>query len=251
MAGKPTIDGSAVGLIPARGGSKSIPLKNLTPLAGRPLISYVIAAGQAAESLNRVWCSTDDDRIADVCRQAGVEVFDRPAELAQDDSAVADVLRDVLNTIATREGAVPEMIALLQPTSPFLLAEHIDRCVGALRERPDADSAQTIVPVDHNSHAFNQRVIEGGVVRFRFVEERRAAYNKQRKPRHYLFGNVVATRSASLMAGKDCFGDVSIPVEIPRHYGCDVDTPEDLAYAEYLIHTNKVRLTIAGARPKI
>ena len=240
MASKARIDSSAIGLVPARGGSKSIPLKNLIPLAGRPLVSYVISAGRAAQSLTRVLCSTDDDRIADVCRQAGVEVLSRPAALAQDDSSVADVLRDVLDTIGTRDGVVPEIIALLQPTSPFLRAEHIDRCVGALRQRPDADSAQTIVAVDHNSHAYNQRVIEDGLVRFRFVDERRAAYNKQRKPQHYLFGNVVASRSASLLAGKDCFGDVSVPIEIPRIYGFDVDTPDDIAYAEYLIHTNKV-----------
>ena len=85
--------GTAIGLIPARGGSKSIPLKNLVPLAGQPLISYVISAGQAATSLASVICSTDDERIADVCRGAGVEVLNRPAALAQDDSSVADVLR--------------------------------------------------------------------------------------------------------------------------------------------------------------
>jgi CMP-N,N'-diacetyllegionaminic acid synthase len=228
---------SAIGVIPARGGSKSIPLKNLVPLAGRPLISYVISAGQAARSLSRVLCSTDDERIADVCRQAGVEVFDRAAELAQDDSPVAGVVREVLNAIAAREGAVPEIVALLQPTSPFVLGEHIDRCVEALRRRPDADSAQTIVPVDHNSHAFNQRVVEDGVVRFRFLQERRAAYNKQRKPRHYVFGNVVVSRSASVLEGKDCFGDVSLPMEIPRAYAFDLDTSDDLAYAEYLVRT--------------
>src|SRR5688572_6241881 len=158
------------------------------------MISYVISAGQAATSLTRVLCSTDDDRIADVCRRAGIEVLDRPPALAQDDSSVADVLRDVLTTIGKRHGEVPEMVALLQPTSPLVLAEHIDSCVEALSRQPAADSAQTIVPVNHNSHAYNQRVVENGVVRFRFVEERRAAFNKQRKPSHYLFGNVVVSR---------------------------------------------------------
>ena len=229
--------GAAIGLIPARGGSKSIPLKNLVQIAGRPMISYVISAGQAATSLAGVLCSTDDARIAAVCRHAGVEVLDRPPSLAMDDSPVADVLRDVLTTIGERHGEIPEMIALLQPTSPLVLAEHIDSCVQALSRQPAADSAQTIVPVNHNSHAYNQRVVEDGVVRFRFIEERRAAYNKQRKPSHYLFGNVVVSRSASLLAGKDCFGELSVPVEIPRAYALDVDTLDDVAYAEFVIRT--------------
>lgn len=231
------IHDKAIGLIPARGGSKSIPMKNLIPLAGRPLISYVISAGLGARSLSSVLCSTDDNRIADVCRSAGVQVLSRPAALAQDDSSVADVVRDVLQTMIATDGEIPEMVALLQPTSPLMLAEHIDGCVAALRERPDADSAQTIVAVSHNSHAYNQRVVENGSVRFRFLEERRSAYNKQRKPPHYLFGNVVVSRSASLLEGKDCFGNVSVPVEIQRAYALDVDTGEDITYAEFLIRT--------------
>ena len=232
--------GRAVGLIPARGGSKSIPLKNLVPLAGRPLIGYVIAAGQASPSLGHIICSTDDDRIAEVCQRSGVEVLHRPPQLARDDSSVADVVRSVLGTLRDRDGEIPEMIALLQPTSPFVLPAHIDACVAALRDRSDADSAQTVAPVTHNSHAYNQRVIEGGAVQFRFLAERRAAYNKQLKPSHYVFGNVVVSRAQSLLDGKDCFGDVSIPVVIPRVYALDVDTAEDVDYAAFLLQTGRL-----------
>ena len=230
----------AIGLIPARGGSKSIPLKNLVPLAGRPLISYVISAGRAATTLTRIVCSTDDERIADVCRQANVDVMARPAELARDDSSVADVVRHVLTAIGKQRGAIPEMVALLQPTSPFVVAEQIDACVAALRERRDADSAQTIVPVPHNSHAYNQRIVENGTVQFRFLAERRAAYNKQLKPMHYIFGNLVVSRSASVLEGKDCFGDISVPVMISRLHALDVDTSEDVEYASYVIATGKL-----------
>ena len=230
----------AIGLIPARGGSKSIPLKNLVPLAGRPMIAYVIAAGKSAKTLDSVICSTDNERIADVCRAEAVEILPRPPALAQDDSPVADVVRDVLVRLRDRDGRMPAMVALLQPTSPLLLPEHIDACVSALRERPDADSAQTVTPVAHNAHAYNQRVIENGTVSFRFLAERRVAYNKQRKPAHFLFGNVVVTRSTALLDGKDCFGDVSIPVIVPRLYAFDVDTAEDVELAAYLIRAGKV-----------
>jgi len=234
------VHGQAIGLIPARGGSKSIPLKNLVPLAGKPLITYVIAAGKGASTLARIICSTDDERIADVCRQESVEILARPAFLSQDDSPVADVVRDVLRTLHDRDGAMPEMVALLQPTSPLVLADHIDACVRALGDRPDADSAQTVSAVAHNVHAYNQRVIENGTVRFRFLEERRVAYNKQRKPAHYTFGNVVVTRSQALLDGRDCFGEISVPVIVPRLYAFDVDTSEDVDVAAYLIQTGKV-----------
>lgn len=233
-------DEVAIGLIPARGGSKSIPLKNLAPLGGQPMITYVMAAGVKAPCLSGVFCSTDHPDIASIAERGGVRVLRRPDALGQDDTPVTAVMIHVLETLASTQGFMPGMVALLQPTSPFLLAEHIEQCVAALRRRPDADSSQTITPVFHNAHAFNQRVVENGLVRFRFLEERHAAYNKQRKPKHYIFGNLVVTRSRALLAGKDCFGDVSVPVEIPRVYSLDIDTLEDLDYADYLVNRSKV-----------
>lgn len=239
-----TIDESiAIGLIPARGGSKSIPLKNLALIAGTPLIRYVMNASLQASSLVRVYCSTDHTEIARVCSEGGVDVIERPAELGQDDTPVTAVMLHVLEALAKRTGRMPGMVALLQPTSPFLLPSHVDDCVAALRAHPEADSAQTITPVFHNAHAFNQRVVDDGKVRFRFLEERRAAYNKQRKPKHYTFGNVVVTRARTLLEGQDCFGSISIPVKISRAYALDVDTLEDLDYASFLVATERVELS--------
>jgi len=231
----PIDEDSAIGLIPARGGSKSIPLKNLAPINGIPLIRFVMSAGLRAASLSKVYCSTDHSDIAKACTEGGVEVIERPEELGQDDTPVTAVILHVLETLARRTGRMPGMVALLQPTSPFLLPSHIDDCVAALKAHPNADSAQTITPVFHNAHAYNQRVVEGGKVQFRFLEERRAAYNKQRKPKHFMFGNLVVTRTSTLLAGKDCFGDASLPIEIPYSYALDVDGQSDLDYANYLI----------------
>jgi CMP-N,N'-diacetyllegionaminic acid synthase len=231
----PMDDDNVIGLIPARGGSKSIPLKNLAQINGIPLIRFVMSAGLKASSLSKVYCSTDHSAIAQVCTEGGVEVIERPEELGQDDTPVTAVMLHVLETLAQRTGCMPGMIALLQPTSPFLRPSHIDDCVTALRVHPEADSAQTITPVFHNAHAFNQRVVVDGKVQFRFLEERRAAYNKQRKPKHYTFGNLVVTRARALLEGQDCFGNISIPVEIPRAYALDVDTLEDLDYASFMV----------------
>lgn len=228
------LDDFVLGLIPARGGSKSIPLKNLAPLAGKPLIEYVARAALASRRLSRIVCSSDNSRIAETCASLGILTLDRPPDLSRDNTPIIDVILHVLQQVAVQNGSAPGMVALLQPTSPFILPEHIDACVEILGKKPEADSVQTITPVFHNAHAFNQRVIENGLVRFRFSAEREEAYNKQLKPKHYLFGNLVVTRSASLLKHRDCFGAMSIPLEIPRLYSLDVDTPEDLAYANYL-----------------
>ena len=125
-------ENTVLGLIPARGGSKSIPLKNIAPIAGRPLISLVIAAAKASVSLDTLLCSTDHSAIAAVCEDYGVQVMSRPPELSQDDTPVSDVVRYVLRTLAGRNGGAPGLVALLQPTSPFLLPGHIDDCIAAL-----------------------------------------------------------------------------------------------------------------------
>lgn len=235
-------ENKVIGLIPARGGSKSIPLKNMAPLGGRPLIDYVIGAARACPLLAETVCSTDHEKIADFCRSRQVTVIPRPATLAGDDSPVVAVMGQVIEEMARESGLYPGIIVLLQPTSPFLLASHIEECVTALRREPEADSAQTIAPVAHNNHAFNQRVFEDGHVRFRFHEERQKAYNKQLKPKFYKFGNLVVTRSASILAGKDPFGEISVGVPIAPPYDIDVDGPDDLEFAEFLLQHGKVRL---------
>ncbi|MBM3556283.1 MAG: acylneuraminate cytidylyltransferase family protein, partial [Alphaproteobacteria bacterium] len=110
----------AWGLVPARGGSKSIPYKNLVPLAGRPMLDYGVRAAQKSGRLARLFGSTDDDRIAARFAELGVEVDRRPTALATDDAAVADVARDFLIRRRQAGDTLPEILALVQPTSPFL-----------------------------------------------------------------------------------------------------------------------------------
>lgn len=235
-------ENTAIGLIPARGGSKSIPLKNIVQICGRPLISYVIDAGKRAISLAKLYCSTDHDAIAEICKINRVEIIRRPDNLCQDDTPVVEVVRHAIDYLHENEGAIPGMIALLQPTSPFLTPGHINDCVEILKQDKKADSSQTIAQIQHNHHAFNQRIINDGYIQFRYLEERRLAYNKQRKPKHYIFGNLVVSRSKSILNGKDCFGDISIPLIISRNYTFDLDTKEDVEYAAYLIKEKKISL---------
>ncbi len=132
-------------LIPARGGSKGIPRKNLHPLAGKPLIAYSIEQALAAETVTRTVVSTDDPEIAEVARAAGAEVpFVRPAELARDDSPDLEVFRHALLWLRDHESYEPELVVHLRPTNPVRRVERIDEAVRALAGDPSADSLRSV-----------------------------------------------------------------------------------------------------------
>lgn len=227
-------------MVPARGGSKSIPYKNLAVLAGRALLDYGVRAVQASGRCERIICSTEDSRIAERARALDIDVDSRPAELAGDDTAVADVARDFL---ARTKAPLPDVLVLIQPTSPFLLPQHVNALLDKIAGGPDAQSAQTVAAIPHNHHAWNQRILSKPTIRFAFREERARAYNKQSKPKLYAFGNLVLVRPAALQRGMDFFAEPSVAVEIPRPYDFDVDTAEDLALANAIIASGLVSLS--------
>lgn len=231
-----------LGLIPARGGSKSIPLKNLVSLNGHPLISYVIKAANLCSSIHRIICSTDNGQISKVCSDLGACVMERPEELTRDNTNVVDVMIDLIKTLCSDESCLPFAVALLQPTSPFVLPNHIDVCAELLLDNPTAESVQTITTFPHNYHAYNQRVFKNGFVNFRFTDERRICYNKQTKPEFHIFGNLIITKTRALLEQREVFAKPSLGYEVPFSYALDVDGPEDLELAEWYIEKGKVRL---------
>ncbi len=232
-----------LGLIPARGGSKSIPLKNIVSLSGHPLITYVIEAAQKSRTINRIVCSTDSDRIGKVCSQTGIEVMKRPDSLARDETHIIDVIIDLLKHFEEQGNCSPFAIALLQPTSPFVLPKHIDESVQMLMDDPGANSVQTITKIPHNYHAYNQRRVTDRQVGFCFPEERARCYNKQTKPDFFMFGNLIVTRTDALQDQRNVFAEPSLANEIPYHYALDVDGPNDLELAEWYLKTKKVDLS--------
>jgi len=229
-------------LVPARGGSKSVPLKNLKRLGGRPLLDYGILAARAWGGFDRIVCSTEHAGIGARARELGIEVDDRPEDLAQDETPVADVARDFIRRTCPAEAARPDWLFLIQPTSPFLLPVHLAALAEQIRNRPDANSAQTITPVPHNHHAWNQRTFLDGEARFVHAKERERGYNKQRKPTYYVFGNLVAVRAVTLLQGGDFFAAPSLAAAVSRPYDFDVDGAEDFAAAEAMLAQNCVSL---------
>ncbi len=140
-------------IIPARGGSKGIPRKNIRPFAGHPLIAYSIAAGIRAETVTRVIVSTDDERIAEVARQYYAETpFLRPLELAQDDTPDLPVFQHALNWLAENESYIPDVVVQLRPTSPIRPMGLVDEAVHILLSNPKADSVRGVVPAGQNPY---------------------------------------------------------------------------------------------------
>lgn len=141
-----------VGIIPARGGSKGIPYKNIQKLCGRPLISYTIEAALKSKSLKRVIVSTEDTRIAEISRSFGAEVpFLRPAELAKDDTPSLKVIQHAVKYIEDIEHCVLDVIVILQPTSPLRNEKCIDAVVEKIM-RTGADSVVTVCSVKQHPY---------------------------------------------------------------------------------------------------
>lgn len=146
-------------LIPARGGSKGVPRKNVRRLAGRPLIAYTFDAARRARRVTRVVLTTDSPEIAALGRAAGIDVpFLRPARFARDTSPASDYIRHALAWLKARDGYRPHAVVLLQPTSPFRRAADIDACVDLLA-RSGADAVVTVSRAPQKFHPSWQLVL--------------------------------------------------------------------------------------------
>lgn len=223
-----------LGLIPARGGSKSIPHKNIVPLAGRPLLAYTCDAALASQRLTRTILSTDDPAIADVGRQCGVEVpFLRPTDLAQDDTPALSVIEHALSTLGEDERYQPKVVVLLQPTSPLRRAEHIDAAVDILLET-EADSVVTVTEVPHHFNPVSlMRIDQGTLVPF---IDGPLILRRQDKPQVYARNGpaVLAMRRATIENGS-LYGQDCRPLLMRAEESLDIDSPFDLLVAEAVL----------------
>jgi CMP-N-acetylneuraminic acid synthetase len=226
--------GPVIGLIPARGGSKSIPRKNLAMLAGRPLLAHTAAAALAAKRLDRILLSTDDGEIAAAGRGLGIEVpFLRPPELAGDTADMLPVMRHALDFLDAH-GVAAAAIVLLQPTSPLRTAANIDAAI----ELFVAERAETVVSIVEVPHQFNPvsvMTLDGGALR-PFLPGP-AILRRQDKPR------VVARNGpAILIVGRETlrrgvlYGEKTLGYLMSAAESLDIDAPDDLWLAEqYLV----------------
>jgi CMP-N-acetylneuraminic acid synthetase len=227
-----------LGLIPARGGSKSIPRKNLVPLAGRPLLSYTCDAALESRALNRVVMSTDDPEIAAVGRKCGVETpFERPRELSADVTPSLDVARHAVTWLETHEHWRADVVVLLQPTSPLRRARHIDEAIAQL-DSAGADSVVSVVPVPHRFSPYTVMELDGGRLRA-FWKEPTSFDRFRRQDLPVLYARngpaLLVSRASVIFDHESFYGPLTVPYFMSEEESVDINPPLDLRIAECLL----------------
>lgn len=224
-----------LGLIPARGGSKGVPRKNIRLLSGKPLIAYTAEAALAAKRLARVILSTEDAEIAAVGQSLGVEVpFLRPSELAQDDTPTLPVVQHTLRWLEEHDSYF-DAVCLLQPTCPLRRPADIDASIELL-ERSDADSVISVLPVplEYNPHwvYFQDK---GGWLHLSMGEDAPISRRQDLPPAFHREGSIYVSRRDIVMEQNCFYGKHLIGYPIEPQYSVNIDTEEDWARAEKLL----------------
>ncbi len=241
-------------LIPARGGSKGIPRKNIRSFAGYPLIAWSIAAGLQAHSVSRVVVSTDDEEIAAVAREYGAETpFMRPHELAQDRTVDLPVFEHALKWLEDIESYKPDIVIQLRPTSPIRPKDCVDGAVKILVEHSDADCVRGVVPAAQNPHKmwrFNG--YDRPMKPLLEVEGVSEPYNAPRQimpPVYWQTGHVDAIRTSTITRKHSLTGSAVYPHVIDARYTVDIDSPADWAKYEALVYSG-LEMVTPDKRPR-
>jgi N-acylneuraminate cytidylyltransferase len=246
-------DHKILALVPARGGSKSIPHKNLKPFAGHPLVAYSIAAGLQSGVVDRLIVSTDDAEIAQVARDYGAEVpFMRPAELAQDDTHDFPVFEHALRWLEQNEGYLPDIVVQLRPTTPVRPPWTVTRAVEILLEHPEADSVRGVVPSGQTPYKM-WHLDDAGRMEPLLDADLPEPFNQPRQAlpaTYWQTGHIDAIRRETLTEKRSMSGDVILPLLLDASYTVDIDTQRDWARAEALMLSGTLDAVWPGRRPR-
>lgn len=224
--------------IPARGGSESIPYKNMAKINGTPMLGYVIQAAYSCSHLSKIIVSSDEDSILRYARDWRMFTYDKRIHLSERPDNLSDGKTYNIATIVREElernKVKTDAVLLLQPTSPFVKGIQINKAISCI-EKPEINSVQTVVPIPHNYHWVNQRRFidpnnPSNYCRFLFMDEREDQWNKQKKEGTYAFGNLVITKYEALKEDT-FFVTPSIGIPIDRWSSLDVDAEDDLTLA--------------------
>lgn len=220
-----------IAIIPARGGSKRLPRKNLRMFSGHPLIAYSIAAGRASKLIQRVFVTTEDKEIADIAATYGAEVIGRPHELAGDTVKTGTVIQHALEQIAS-VGQQPEAVVLLQPTNMLRNVALVDSAIHMFLE----NEVDSVLTVSVNSRKIG-RIIDG-LFQPEYTPETRS---QDLAPSYYENGLVYVTKTSVAISGR-VFGTKMLPLVVDELYAvADIDTELDFQIAEFVYQTHRDR----------
>lgn len=223
-----------LGLILARGGSKSIPQKNIALLAGKPLIAYTIQAALCAQGIDRVVVSTDSTEIANVVHSYGAEVpFLRPQELARDDTSSIDAMVHAVQWLVEEEKYQPDYVMLLQPTSPFRAAQDIEKAI-ELSQEWQADSVISVCSAKH--HPYWMVTLEDNMqVNWLVGRSKKYVRRQDLNPTYAVNGAIYLIRCDVFLERHSLYPPRTLAYVMPVERSLDVDTPWDMHLAELII----------------
>ncbi|MGB8329375.1 MAG: acylneuraminate cytidylyltransferase family protein [Polyangiales bacterium] len=224
-----------LGLIPARGGSKGVPRKNIRTLGGKPLIGHTIDAARDAIRIDRIVVSTEDAEIASISKSLGADVpFLRPKSLARDETPMLPVIVHAIEALIAG-GWTPEAVCLLQPTFPFRRPEDIDACIEALEAR----GADCVVSIHRVPHQFNPHWVyfeqRDGTLRLSTGEAEPIPRRQELPAAFHRSGSVYVSRVATIIDQGSLYGERVVGYETQTESSCNIDTIEDWEQAEALM----------------
>jgi CMP-N,N'-diacetyllegionaminic acid synthase len=216
-------------IIPARGGSRGIPGKNLREVGGKPLIAHTIEQALASPEITRVVVSTDDGEIARVSESYGAEVVARPAEISGDEATSESALLHVLETLQAREGYLPQLVVFLQCTSPLRGSDDVSGAIRHLRGS-GADSLLSVIPF----HVFIWQLVDG-VPRALDYDYRERPRRQDRLPEYQETGSIYVFKPWVLLEQNNRLGGTVALYEMEEWTALDINTPQDLELCEHLL----------------
>ena len=224
-------------IIPARGGSKGIRLKNLSKIYGKPLVAYSIEHSLASKLINRTIVSTDNEEIAKVSEEYGAEIpIFRSKELAGDDVLDFPVFEHMLTHLKKEENYEPEIVVHLRPTSPYREPKWIDSAINLLVENPSADSVRSVS--EPSQHPYRVFEIKNKYLHPLMNERHPEPYllRRQDLPKMYYYNCVIdVTKPSTIFNKKSMTGDKMLPYIMKREDSIDIDTPMDLEFAKVFL----------------
>ena len=225
-----------VGIIPARGGSKGVPKKNTKNLNGKPLIYYTIKEAKKSKFLTKIFVSTENKEIVKTVNKYGVEVIPRPKILANDKTPTMMVMRHAINYLKKNKIINPDVIVILQPTSPLRQVRDIDKCIKIFLD----NEFSTVVSVSESKHPLSWTFNITNKKLQQIIKSPQSTRRQDISPVYHLNGAVYVTLSKNFLKEKFQFGKGNFPYKMPHCRSIDIDTKLDFKIADFLIRNKKL-----------
>lgn len=227
-----------IGLIPARGSSKSIKNKNIVNLAGKPLIWYTIKTALSCKRIDKVVVTTDSPQISEIAKSFKLEVINRPKNISLDTSPVIEAIKHAVFYLESKGGKI-NTIVLLQPTSPFRKTKDINTALDLLN-KSDTDSVASVCEAEHNPY-FVMAKVNAGFLNYPLLKPSKKIANRQEAPKVYrLNGSIYAIKRNIVVNKNSIITGKTRPLVMPSNLSIDIDSPQDLLFAEFLLKNQKL-----------